>query len=129
MVLVISLRPSRGGARSVMLSLTVVVGALGACGVNTPSADMISNTSAGHAATEGRQRQGTSLLGEPLYTLRLSPETRAEREAQLAEARAQYQQHPRDEANIIWLGRRLAYLGRYKRCDRSLSRRPGGVSQ
>ena len=114
MVLVISLRPSHGGARSGMLSLAVVVLALGACGVDTPSADMISNTSAGDAAAEGRQPQGLSLLGEPLYAPRLSPETRAEREAQLAQARAQYQQNPRDESNIIWLGRRLAYLGRYK---------------
>ncbi len=57
--------------------------------------------------------QATSLLGKLLCEPKLSSETRARREDELAQAKAQYQQNPRDEANIIWLGRRLAYLGRY----------------
>ena len=38
---------------------------------------------------------------------------RAQREQQLAAARATYEQNPNDADAIIWLGRRTAYLGRY----------------
>lgn len=39
--------------------------------------------------------------------------TRAQREKELAAARAAYEKNPGDADAIIWLGRRTAYLGRY----------------
>lgn len=58
--------------------------------------------------------EATSLLGEPLVPGPIPPEARARMEAQLAEARAAYDARPDDPDALIWLGRRLAYLGRYR---------------
>lgn len=44
----------------------------------------------------------------------VSAEVRRDMEARLAEARKNYEAHPRDPDAIIWLGRRLAYLGRFR---------------
>ena len=44
----------------------------------------------------------------------VSAEVRRDMEARLAEARRNYEAHPRDAEAIIWLGRRLAYLGRFR---------------
>ena len=38
---------------------------------------------------------------------------RAQREQELATARANYEKNPSDADALIWLGRRTAYLGRY----------------
>lgn len=43
----------------------------------------------------------------------MSPEIRAQREADLAAARAAYEKAPDDPDALIWLGRRTAYLGNY----------------
>jgi tetratricopeptide (TPR) repeat protein len=43
----------------------------------------------------------------------MSPEIRAQRERDLAAARAAYEQAPNDADALIWLGRRTAYLGNY----------------
>ena len=59
-------------------------------------------------------REATSLLGKPLYRPVLPPEKLQELEAKLAEARADYEAHPDDPERVIWLGRRLGYLGRYR---------------
>jgi len=45
---------------------------------------------------------------------RLSAETRHDFEANLNEARELYEKDPKSVDRIIWLGRRTAYLGRYK---------------
>jgi tetratricopeptide (TPR) repeat protein len=55
-----------------------------------------------------------SLLGEPLYPPALTPQRRAELEGQLGEARSAHEADPADAEALIWLGRRLAYLGRYR---------------
>ncbi len=56
----------------------------------------------------------TSLLGRPLAPPGLEPETEARMEVQLAEARAAWEKD-RDGADaLIWVGRRTAYLGRYR---------------
>jgi tetratricopeptide (TPR) repeat protein len=55
-----------------------------------------------------------ALTGEPLYAPAQAPETRARLESQLAEARAVYEADPADADALIWLGRRTAYLGRYR---------------
>ncbi|HTG86718.1 MAG TPA: tetratricopeptide repeat protein [Pyrinomonadaceae bacterium] len=44
----------------------------------------------------------------------LSPETRRDLETKLNEARQLYGQDPQSVERIIWLGRRTAYVGRYK---------------
>ena len=43
----------------------------------------------------------------------VSPDAKAEMEAQLKEAQAQYEANPKSADAIIWVGRRLAYLGRF----------------
>jgi tetratricopeptide (TPR) repeat protein len=58
--------------------------------------------------------EATSLLGEPLIAPPLTAERRDELERQLAEARADYEADSSSADAIIWLGRRLAYLGRYR---------------
>ncbi|MGQ0703648.1 MAG: tetratricopeptide repeat protein [Gemmatimonadales bacterium] len=44
----------------------------------------------------------------------LSPEARRAYEERLAEARRAYDRTPNDPDSLIWLGRRTAYLGRYR---------------
>jgi tetratricopeptide (TPR) repeat protein len=58
--------------------------------------------------------QAISLLGDTLRTFPLAPETRARYERQLAEAERAYRHAPTDVDSIIWLGRRLGYLGRLR---------------
>lgn len=58
--------------------------------------------------------QAISLFGDTLYPPELPPDVLAERAAQLAEARADYDRDPSDADAIIWLGRRTAYLGDYR---------------
>ncbi|CAN5355240.1 hypothetical protein BH23GEM2_BH23GEM2_17000 [soil metagenome] len=62
----------------------------------------------------GDDIQGISLLGDTLRDFPLSPETRARYEEQLAQARAAYDRAPGDADSIVWLGRRLAYVGRLR---------------
>jgi tetratricopeptide (TPR) repeat protein len=79
------------------------------------------------AACGGESRDGTpggaarpdgaeavSLLGTPLYAPELPAATRERLEANLAGAQAAYDRAPENADSIIWLGRRLAYLGRYR---------------
>jgi tetratricopeptide (TPR) repeat protein len=65
-------------------------------------------------ATHETRPEALSLLGRPLFAPALSAEARARLERQLAEARAEYERAPHDADAIIWLGRRLAYLGEYR---------------
>ena len=53
-----------------------------------------------------------TVTGEPLHPAPLAASARARLEENLARARAAHEDDP-DEANTIWLGRRLAYLQRY----------------
>ena len=58
--------------------------------------------------------QATSLLGTPLVAPPVAASARALMEAQLAEARAVWQRDPANADATIWLGRRTAYLGRFR---------------
>jgi tetratricopeptide (TPR) repeat protein len=58
--------------------------------------------------------QAISLLGDTLRTLPLSAATRERYEAQLREAQAAYDRTPTNVDSIIWLARRIAYLGRIR---------------
>jgi tetratricopeptide (TPR) repeat protein len=57
--------------------------------------------------------EATSLLGRPLVRPSLPRDVQEEREARLAEARAEHERNPDSRDARIWLGRRTAYLGRY----------------
>lgn len=63
---------------------------------------------------QARQPETRSLDGKPLFAPELTAAQREPLEKNLAEARANYEKDPKDADNIIWLGRRLAYLGRYR---------------
>jgi tetratricopeptide (TPR) repeat protein len=58
--------------------------------------------------------EAVSLLGAPLYSPELPLDRRQELEADLARAYADYERNPDNADAIIWLGRRVAYLGRYR---------------
>ena len=76
-----------------------------------PSSDDVADTG---AAADSTPVEATSLLGEPLHRPILAAENRERLETNLATARAAYERTPTDADSIIWLGRRLAYLGRYR---------------
>lgn len=77
--------------------------------VPPPAAPQPTATPASAGAAEG-----VSLLGRPLVSPELPAAVRRDREAKLAEARAAAAARPDDPEALIWLGRRTAYLGRYR---------------
>ena len=58
--------------------------------------------------------EAVSLLGEPLRRPELPAATRDLYELRLSEARRAWERAPTNADSIIWLGRRTAYLGRYR---------------
>jgi tetratricopeptide (TPR) repeat protein len=67
------------------------------------------------SALAGEQPAGIkSLLGQPLYAAALAPEDESRMKAQLAEAQAAWDKDRNDADALIWVGRRTAYLGRYR---------------
>lgn len=58
--------------------------------------------------------EGLSLLGDTLWRPAVPEAARAGLEAALTRARAGVAAAPNDPDSLIWLGRRLAYLGRYQ---------------
>jgi tetratricopeptide (TPR) repeat protein len=73
-----------------------------------------SRTPAPLPPSSGDGPEAVSLTGRPLFRPVLSAEAAATLERNLAEAQAVYDASPQDADAIIWLGRRLAYLGRYR---------------
>jgi uncharacterized Ntn-hydrolase superfamily protein len=71
-------------------------------------------TLAAGAAMQPGTPEATSLLGKPLYAPQPSDSARPQLDANLAAARAAYEKAPNDADALIWLGRRTAYLGRYR---------------
>lgn len=63
---------------------------------------------------ETPRAEATSLLGKPLVPAALSAERRAALEQDLAAAKAAFERDPASADAAIWLGRRTAYLGRYR---------------
>lgn len=66
--------------------------------------------------------EAKSLNGRKLFPMQLSPATQAKYDQLLAEAQAKYNADPKDLNNIIWLGRRTAYLGSYKKAIKIFSK-------
>ena len=58
--------------------------------------------------------EATSLLGKPLIPAPIAAETRKTLEDNLKKAEIEHGKNPDDPDATIWLGRRLAYLGRYR---------------
>ena len=73
-----------------------------------------SSAGVGLTSAQSKEPEAISLFGQPLYRMSLSPEQKANLETNLVEAKANYEKDPANEENIVWYGRRLAYLGRYK---------------
>jgi tetratricopeptide (TPR) repeat protein len=65
-------------------------------------------------AQSNPEPEATSLLGEPLIPPPLPDSVRARYEAQLREAQDGLADDPNSADAAIWVGRRLAYLGRYR---------------
>ncbi|HEX6309375.1 MAG TPA: hypothetical protein VFZ69_14360 [Longimicrobiales bacterium] len=78
------------------------------------SAGCAAGGAARFAEEPGPRAEAMSLLGQPLFAPALEPAARERMLEQLAEARARYEREPNDADAIIWLGRRLAYLGYYR---------------
>lgn len=64
--------------------------------------------------TAAGEPEARSLLGAPLFAVERLPEERQRLEADLTAAYSVYQRDPENADAIIWLGRRVAYLGRYR---------------
>ena len=63
---------------------------------------------------QARKPEATSLLGKPLYSAEQPPETRAKLEENLAAAKKDLEKDPGSADAAIWVGRRTAYLGRFR---------------
>ena len=63
---------------------------------------------------QGGKPEATSLFGKALYPAPIAPETRRILEENLAKAEVVYGRNPDDADATIWMGRRVAYLGRYR---------------
>jgi tetratricopeptide (TPR) repeat protein len=63
---------------------------------------------------EGPLPVAVSLTGGPLFNVAIDSVRMADMEADLHAARKQLEANPGDADALIWVGRRLAYLGRYK---------------
>ena len=66
------------------------------------------------SSQETRTPEATSLLGKPLFAPVPPPERKAVLDQDLAAARAEYEKNPKSADAAIWVGRRTAYLGRYR---------------
>ena len=87
------------------------------------------DAAAGDAAAKGAigrldfdHVEAISLLGQPLHAPQLGEQFRARQQTLLAEARADLEQRPDDPDAVIWVGRRTAYLGRYRQAVEIYSR-------
>src|SRR5687768_854595 len=70
------------------------------------------------ALAQERRPEATSLLGIPLYSATPAPEALANLDA----ARAELEKSPRSADAIIWVGRRLGYLQRFREAIETFSR-------
>jgi len=78
------------------------------CIETTTSTGMIENPPVEESYSSDQQDQNEQVLRDTL-----TDREKGRRERKLNEARARYTEDPTNEENIIWYGRRLAYLGKY----------------
>ena len=105
----------RGAAvlRVVVAASVVVVLALAGC-AGTDSDAGVSDTAGGSGSKMPPGVQAISFRGDTLRDFPLAAATRTRYEQQMAEAHAAYVRTPTNVDSIIWLGRRLGYLGRLR---------------
>jgi tetratricopeptide (TPR) repeat protein len=68
----------------------------------------------GPAVASAPEPETVSLFGKPLFAPTLAADRKAELESRLSEALAQREKTRGDADAIIWVGRRTAYLGRFR---------------
>ena len=66
------------------------------------------------SASQTARPEATSLLGKPLFSAPQAPDTAAQNEKNLAAAKADFEKDPSSADAAIWVGRRTAYLGRFR---------------
>ena len=98
----------------------LMYGPLG-CSEAEPQPKSTSDLSQKLAEIAAHVPEGTSLLGKELLAPELEPQERAKRHAAYDQAREKFKDDPENEHNIIWLGRRAAYLGQYGEAIRLFS--------
>lgn len=91
-----------------LATLTLLSGGLAACG--SPPGDSAAAT----IPSAPIEMQAVSLLGDTLRLPTIDSTTQAARRAAFETALLAYRHTPADVDSLIWLGRRLAYLGRYR---------------
>lgn len=104
--------PSRPHARPHVFRALFVLTILGATGCRARTSGVSAARPPVAALPAGAQ--AISFLSDTLRAQPLPAATRERYERQLAEARAAYEHAPANVDSIIWLGRRLAYLGRLR---------------
>jgi tetratricopeptide (TPR) repeat protein len=92
-------------------SCVILVALLAGCRAPAKAGDSPQTVDSPMAA---RLAEALSLLGEPLFRPRLDSAVRVRLEADLARAQSEAIARPDDPDALIWVGRRNAYLGRYK---------------
>lgn len=92
-----------------MLVAGFLLASTGCSGTDTPG-----DASAKAPAPTADSAEAVSPSGKPLLRRQFPPETRQKLEDNLARAQAAYMKSPLEPDSIIWLGRRLAYLERYR---------------
>ncbi len=83
------------------------------CKEAEPPAPAKTNLSQKTAELSAHTPIGTSLLGKMLFAPQLDPDEHRKRQAAYDETRVKFKNDPSEE-NTIWVGRRLAYLGKYR---------------
>jgi len=82
-----------------------------------------------HGAGVAQAPEAISLSGNPLVAVPPTGEQKARLEADLVKAQADYDRDPSSADAAVWLGRRLAYLGRFNDAiaayTRGIERHPG----
>ena len=68
-----------------------------------------------HAPEKLPEPEAISLLGKALYPRILPPEVDKDYKRKLRDTRKVAKAHPKEEIALIWYGRRLAYLGHYRK--------------
>jgi tetratricopeptide (TPR) repeat protein len=76
------------------------------------------DTPAPRATDRPDEPEAYSLSGDPLVPPDLPPDVLAQRQAQLQAAAELYEADPTAHDAIVWYGRRIAYLGRYREAIR-----------
>lgn len=108
----------RAGIGGRLLGVALAAATLAGCAGESPPSSGTTN-GAGNGAPSGARPlpagvEAISLLGDTLRAPELPDDTRATYEENLAAARSAYDRAPENADSIIWLGRRTAYLGRYR---------------